>query len=259
MQGDEPLDTLPLWSLLAIVLLIVLVSAECGYRLGRRVGRPEDEKDAPLGEMVGATLALLAFLLAFTFGLAASRYDTRRQLLLDEANAIGTTYLRAALLPEGAGDIRPLLRQYVDLRLEAARAHDLARNLRRAEAVQRQLWARTASLMRAAQGSIAVGLFVQSLNELIDLHAKRVTADIRNRIPPAIWASLYGVTILSFAVLGYHAGLVSTRRSRAALPVAVTFAVVIWLIADLDRPREGTLTLSQQALVDVRASMNAQQ
>ena len=259
MQGDEPLDTLPLWSLLAVVLLIVLVSAECGYRLGRRVGRPEDEKDAPLGEMVGATLALLAFLLAFTFGLAASRYDTRRQLLLDEANAIGTTYLRAALLPEGAGDIRPLLRQYVDLRLEAARAHDLARNLRRADAVQRQLWARAASLMRAAQGSIAVGLFVQSLNELIDLHAKRVTADIRNRIPPAIWASLYGVTILSFAVLGYHAGLVSTRRSRAALPVAVTFAVVIWLIADLDRPREGTLTLSQQALVDVRASMSAQQ
>ena len=108
-------------------------------------------------------------------------------------------------------------------------------------------------------GSVAVGLFVQSLNELIDLYAKCVTADVRNRIPLAIWASLYGVTILAFAVLGYHAGLVSTRRSPAALPVAVTFAVVIWLIADLDRPQEGTLTLSQQALVDVRASMEAQQ
>jgi hypothetical protein len=139
MQGEAPLDLLPLWALLAIVLLIVLVSAKCGYRLGRRVVRPEDEKDAPLGEMVGATLALRAFLLAFTFGLSASRYDTRRQLLLDEANAIGTTYLRAALLPEGAGDVRSLLRQHVDLRLEAARAHDLALNLRRAEAVQQPL------------------------------------------------------------------------------------------------------------------------
>jgi hypothetical protein len=100
-------------------------------------------------------------------------------------------------------------------------------------------------------------LFVQSLNELIDLHAKRVSADVRNRIPLAIWASLYGVTILSFAVLGYHAGVAGTRRSPAIVPVAVTFAVVIWLIADLDRPQEGLLTLSQQALIDVRASMRA--
>jgi CDP-diglyceride synthetase len=80
MQGEEPRDILPLWPLLVLVLLIVLVSAACGYRLGKRVGRPAEEKDSPLGKMVGATLGLLAFLLAFTFGLAASRYDTRRKL-----------------------------------------------------------------------------------------------------------------------------------------------------------------------------------
>jgi hypothetical protein len=256
MQGKEPLDIVPLWALLAIVLLIVLLSVECGYRIGKRVGYPELEKEAPLDEMVGATLGLLAFLLAFTFSLSASRYDTRRQLLLDEANAIGTTYLRAAMLPEGRADIESLLRQYVDVRLAAARSRDLAYEIRRSEAVQEQLWARTVPIAQKTPDSIVTGLFVQSLNDLIDLHAKRVTASVRNRIPLAIWVSLYGVTMLSFSVLGYHAGLVSTRRSFAILPVAVTFAVVIWLIADLDRPQEGALTVSQEALIDVRKSMN---
>ena len=256
MQGNEPLDILPLWALLVVVLLLVLLSVECGYRLGKRVGRTEQEEDSPLDEMVGATLGLLAFLLAFTFSLAASRYDTRRQLLLDEANAIGTTYLRAALLPEGRREIQSLLRHYVDIRLEVAHTHDLAQDIRRSEDVQNQLWARAVAVAQKTPGSIVTGLFVQSLNDLIDVHAKRLTASVRNRIPLAIWASLYGVTTLSFGVLGYHAGLASTRRSPAILPVAVTFAVVIWLIADLDRPQEGSLTVNQQALIDVRRSMN---
>jgi hypothetical protein len=256
MQGEEPLDVLPLWALLALVLLLVLLAVECGYRLGKRAGGGQEEKDTPLGEMVAATLGLLAFLLAFTFGLAASRYDTRRQLLLDEANAIGTTYLRAAMLPERRDDIRSLLKQYVDIRLDAARTHDLPSVLQRSDAVQQQLWSHAVAIAQRSPSSIVTGLFVQSLNELIDLHAKRLTASVRNRIPLAIWISVYGVTILSFVVLGYHAGMVRTRRSPAVLPVAVTFAVVIWLIADLDRPQEGTLTVSQQALVDLRRSMN---
>jgi hypothetical protein len=259
MQGEEPLDILPLWALLVVVLLVVLLSVECGDRLGKRVGQPGQEPDSPLDEMVGATLALLAFLLAFTFGLAASRYDTRRQLLLDEANAIGTTWLRAAMLPEGGSEIRSLLRQYVDVRLEVVRTHDLASNIRRSEALHAQLWARTVPIAQKTPDAVVTGLFVQSLNELIDLHAKRLAASVRNRIPLAIWASLYGVTTLSFAVLGYHAGLAGTRRSPAILPVAVAFAVVIWLIADLDRPQEGALTVNQQALIDVRATMDAQQ
>jgi hypothetical protein len=83
------------------ILLLVLLSVEGGYRLGKyQRSRSEEEKEAPVGAMVGATPGLLAFMLAFTFGLAATRFDTRRQVLLDEANAIGTTYLRAGMLPE---------------------------------------------------------------------------------------------------------------------------------------------------------------
>ena len=90
---------------------------------------------------------------------------------------------------------------------------------------------------------------------MIDIHAKRVTVGVRNRIPGAIWLALLTVAVLSLTAMGYHAGLASPNRSLAQLAVALTFSVVIGLIADLDRPQEGTLTVSQQALVDLRQSM----
>src|SRR5215475_2297124 len=106
MQGSGPIDGLPLWALFIVILRIVLLSVEFGYRLGKyRRRRREDGKEAPLGTMVGATLGLLAFILAFTFGLAAERFNTRRQILLDEANAIGTPYLRAGMLPERGEEV----------------------------------------------------------------------------------------------------------------------------------------------------------
>jgi hypothetical protein len=103
--------------------------------------------------------------------------------------------------------------------------------------------------------SIIVGLFVQSLNDVIDLHTKRLAAAVRNRIPFAIWAALYGISVFSFAAMGYHSGLTGTTRSLVIIAVAFTFSVVIVLIADLDRSQEGVLTVSPQALIDLRQSM----
>jgi hypothetical protein len=257
MQYNGPLDALPLWGLFLVILLVVLLSVECGYRLGKfRRSRSEQEKEAPVGTMVGATLGLLAFILAFTFGLAAARFDTRRQVLLDEANAIGTTYLRAGILPEQREEIRALLRDYVGTRLEAIRSGNIAEGIRQSENIQHQVWAQAVAVGEKNPNSIVVGLFIQSLNEVIDLHAKRVQAGLRSRIPGAIWVGLFAVAALSLATMGYQAGLVGTRRSLAVLAVAFTFSVVIELIADLDRPQEGVLRVSQRALLDVQRSMN---
>src|SRR5215510_2248840 len=133
MQTNGPIDVLPLWALFISILLVVLLSVEFGYRLGKyRRSRQEQEKEAPVGTMVGATLGLLAF----TFGLAAARFDTRRQVLLDEANAIGTTYLRAGMLPERGQEIRELLRDYIGARLEAVRSGNVAEGVRRSEDIQ---------------------------------------------------------------------------------------------------------------------------
>jgi hypothetical protein len=256
MQSNGPLDARPLWGLFLAILLLVLLSVEGGYRLGKyRRSRSEEEKEAPVGAMVGATLGLLAFMLAFTFGLAATRFDTRRQVLLDEANAIGTTYLRAGMLPDRRDAIRTLLRDYVDVRLEAVRSGNVTEGIRRSEHLHDQLWTQAVALGETHPTSIVVGLFVQALNEVIDLHAKRVTAGVRNRIPGAIWVALFTVAVLSFTAMGYHAGLSRTSRSLAELAVACTFSVVIGLIADLDRPQEGVLQVSQQALMDLRQSI----
>jgi hypothetical protein len=257
MQIAGPLDALPLGALFVFILAVVLLSVECGYRLGKyRRSRHEEEKEAPLGTMVGATLGLLAFILAFTFGLAAARFDTRRQVLLNEANAIGTTYLRAGMLPDRAQQIRGLLRDYVGTRLEAVQSGKVAEGVRRSEEIQQQVWLEAETVGQKNPNSIVVGLFVQSLNQMIDLHAERLQAGLRSRIPGAIWVGLFAVAALSLATMGYHAGLSGTRRSLAIVAVAVTFSVVIELIADLDRPQEGVLRISQQALLDVQRSMN---
>src|SRR5215472_6121709 len=257
MQGSGPIDLLPLWALFIVILVVVLLSVEFGYRLGKyRRSRREQEKEAPLGTMVGATLGLLAFILAFTFGLAAQRFDTRRQVLLDEANAIGTTYLRAGTLPERGLEVRDLLRDYVAARLEAFQPGKLAGGIRRSEDIQQKVWTEAETVGNKNPNSIVVGLFVQSLNEMIDLHAKRLQAGLRSRIPGAIWLGLFAIASLSLATMGYHAGLSGTRRSLAIIAVAVTFSVVIELIADLDRPQEGVLRVSQQALLDLQRSRN---
>ena len=124
--------------------------------------------------MVAATLALLAFMLAFTFGLAVSRFDVRRRLVIDEANAIGTTYW-ARLLPEPyREEVRKLLREYVSVRLDAIRPESLSQSISRSEELQSQLWSQAATVEEKNPGSIVVVLFIGSLNEVIDLHAKRL-------------------------------------------------------------------------------------
>jgi hypothetical protein len=160
------------------------------------------------------------------------------------------------MLPDRREDIRALLRDYVDTRLEAVRSGHVMEGIRRSEHLQDQLWAQAIVLGEHNPTSIVVGLFVQSLNEVIDLHAKRVAAGLRNRIPGTIWGALFVVAVLSLAAMGYHAGLSRTSRSLAELAVAITFSAVIGLIADLDRPQEGSLKVSQQALMDLQQSMH---
>lgn len=255
MPGSEPLDIVPLWALLIGIMVVVLISVEGGFRVGRIRASRAHETEAPVGEMVAATLGLLAFILGFTFGLAATRFDTKRQLVVDEANALGTTYLRAEMLPEQRDEIRALLREYVEVRIEAATPGKLAEGARRSEELQNRMWQLTVPIALKNPNSMIVGLFVQALNDVIDLHTKRLTAAVRNRIPFAIWAALYGISIFSFAAMGYHTGLTGTTRSLVIIAVAFTFSVVIVLIADLDRSQEGVLKVSQQALIDLRQSM----
>jgi len=259
MSNNAPLAAFPLWALFIITIVAIVLTQECGYRLGRMRGRrANQESHTSVGVMVGAQLSLLAFLLTFTYGIAASRFDTRRQVLLDEANAIGTAYLRAATLPEPQrAEVRRLLREYVDVRITAAQRDSVEQAIRRSEDLLGQLWTEAVAAAEQDPRSVPVGLFVQALNEVIDLHTKRVTAGLRSRIPAPVWAALCAVVILAFVAMGYHSGLTKTSRSPAVLMVVLTFAVVVWLVADLDRPGQGLLRESQQLMIDLRDTMEA--
>src|SRR5687767_933197 len=188
------MDAVPLWVIFLLTALLVLLSLEAGFRLGRwRRAVSSQESDAPVETMVRSMLALLIFILAFSFSLAASRYESRRQMFLDEVNTIRTAYLRAALLPEPPrADMRALMREYVAVRLKAFEAGDFARAIPRSEELHARLWSETIPIAESGRGT---SLFIQSLNEMIDLHNSRVTVKLRTRIPGVFWLVLYVITV----------------------------------------------------------------
>lgn len=256
MHKPGPLDAVPLWLLTVLTLFAVCAAVEAGYRLGRHRRQSADhEAEAPVGAIVAATLGLLAFVLAFTFSMAASRFDNRRQVVLDEANAIGTTYLRAGMLAEPQRtEVRRLLRAYVEERIRGIDDGEIDKVLMASNEYHKRLWAEAEAAAKVDRSPI-VSLFVGSLNEMIDLHAKRIQAGLRSRIPLVIWLALAFVTIVSMLAMGFQMGLAGKPRTPAAFALMLTFSAVILLIADLDRPGEGLLEVSQQATIDVLESM----
>ena len=256
-MNSEPLDLIPLWGVFLAAVAFAPFALEGGYRLGIwRHARVAEEKDAPVGAMVASVLGLLAIMLAFTFSLAASRFDVRRQVVLEEANAIGTTYLRMRLLPEPQrSESARMLREYVDVRVCAVQERRIAEGLARSEMLHEQLWSQATAVAERNPSSIMTGLFIQSLNEMIDLHAKRLLVGLRSRIPFSIWVAPVSLALTGMASTGYHAGLSATRRSPAELLLALAFAGVLFLIVDLDRSQEGLFTVSQEAMIDLQKSM----
>jgi hypothetical protein len=253
-----PLDLIPLPVLFAATLAVVLLSIEGGLRLGRRRrSASDDEKEAPVGAIVAASLGLLGFVLAFTYGMAASRFDARRKIIVDEANSIGTTYLRAGLLEDSRRRrVRTLLREYVEERLSVVETGDVEHVLEESSEVHRALWMEAEAAGREQPESVATGLFIQALNDTIDIHSSRVLISLQSRIPPILWATLLIVTMLSMFGVGYLGGLSRSRRSPVIGVLALSFSALLYVVADLDRPREGLIDVSQGAMRDVRQMMN---
>lgn len=258
METVVRLDSLPLWGIFIFAVIAVLASIGIGTFLGRhRRTWPDHESESSLGTIIGAMLGLLAFMLAFTFGIAADRFQTRKQLLLDEVNTIGTTYLRAGLLQEPhCSEVQALLRQYVDFRADMAsrspadQLKGLKELILRSEQLQSQMWLQAVALAKTDRSSEIDALFISSMNELMEIHNSRVTI-INYRIPPAIWYVLSCVTILSMLTVGYQEGLSGKRSIKMGIVLAFTFSTVVFLIADLDRAT-GTLRVNQKPLFELQ-------
>ena len=253
----EPFDQVPLWCFFLLAIILSMLAVEFGFRIGGwRHARGADEKETPVAAMVASVLGLLAFMLAFTFSLAASRFDARRQAVLEEANSIGTTYLRTQLLPEPQrSEIIKLLRDYTELRAKKIGRDTVEELMNKSDELHKEIWGLAVVAAEKDPHSILTGLFLQSLNETIDLHSKRIFVSLRSQVPLTIWMALWSLTLIGMVSVGYQAGLSGTRRSPAMPVLALAFAVVLLLIVDLDRGQEGFLKVSQQSIVDVLKMM----
>ncbi len=239
-------------------LFAIFTATELGRQLGLLAGRRQRES---ISTIEGAILGLLALLIAFTFSMALSLYEVRRDAVLNEANAIGTTALRARLLPAPMNaECLKSLREYIQTRLDIARSTasspEVAAAVARSNAIQEALWQQAKAVAANDNAMVPTGLFIQSLNEMIDDQEKRLTA-FANRVPNIILMALYGVAIFSGAISGYASGLEVQRAQLPIYAMAVLIAAMILLIQDLDRPSAGFIGVSQQPMLDTAASISA--
>jgi hypothetical protein len=194
------LDTVSFLALFASAILIVMISIEGGYSLGRIFHRrSKQEKEAPVTAVAGAVLALAAFMLAFTFGMAASRFDARKELVREEANEIRIAWQRSDFLPEPDRDTaKSLIREYLVDRVAAVQSDQTERLkdvLSRAEQIQGRLWDGAVANARKDMNSNVATLYVEALNDLSAVHASRVAVGLQMRIPSGIWLTIFASTV----------------------------------------------------------------
>lgn len=265
MSRGHLLELLPPWAIFVGTAALVLLSIGGGIFLARfRRKRSQEDQETSVNTIVGAATALLAFLLAFSFGLAASRFDAKRALLLDEVNAIETTFLRTRLIPEPHGsEVRALLREYVDVRVELARHPEtFAAALQQSERLQGLMWPHAAALAEAdLKNQEVAALFVVSLNEMFDMQTKRITVGIFYRMPAAMWIALIALTILAMLEVGYLLGMSDYTNWLLVLMLSLALATVITLIADLDRTGTGgagLIKVELQPMTDLQQRIHEQ-
>jgi hypothetical protein len=200
--------------------------------------------------------------IALTFGAASNRFDDRKEALLDDVNRIQTAYLRASLLPEPhRTTVRSLLRDYVQVRVGMVSAYGHPDTLRvvqaRAEALQELMWSHAELLSKADPYPPSYALFTSALNELFDLHTKRVVLGAHYRMPVFVWWALTLASWVAMVAVGFQFGAGGRQRSLTAnLALAMMFALVMLLVFDLDRAGEGMITVNQQPMIDLYQGMS---
>jgi hypothetical protein len=246
------LSNYSLATIFVVGLAAILAVSEISWQLGSRIQR---QPGGNFSTLESAMLGLLALMLAFTFSMALLRYEARRDAVLNEANAIGTTALRARLLPEPQrSESLKLLREYVKIRFEIVQVGtslaELASAINRSNTLQEALWQQAKALASIDKGVVPTGLFIQSLNEMIDDQGKRLSA-LRNRIPNSVFITLFGIAAVASAFAGYASARDAERTRLPVYLMGLLISAVIFLIVDLDRPSAGFITNNQQPMIDL--------
>lgn len=256
-----------LWKMNELVLLSLFVGAfllaiDVGRRVGVRASPHSAKSDQDhISTLLAAALGLLALLISFSCYMAVARFDARKTLIVDEANAIGTTWLRAEFLPDAQHtQVKGALQAYVSARLalytsgvdESQRAQARADT----ERLQRQLWSIAVAAVTNDTHSDSAALFATTLNDVIDLQEKQQAA-AENHVPEAVLWLLLAVSIFSLSLLGYGCGLVRRLRFGPNALLALLIAFVLTTILDIDRPRRGLIEVYPESLLRLQATLGA--
>lgn len=263
------LDAFPLWVVFLASTLLIVLASEVGFRLGRRkLNRLARGESSNVGGAVAATLGLLAFMLAFTFSAGTDRWDTKKQLLLKESNALSTAFMRTELLPEPhRHNLQELMSSYVDHYLSTLQeetaydgtaidsriARQVEENFFIAKKFHVDMW-HEAMLAARMQPTPLTGLFVSALNEALDLRVERTSIAIQQRMPMIVWSILCLLACLAPGLAGYDLGVSRGVRNLSGWAVAVAFSSVVTLVVTLDRPL--TSVVSQLPLIELQQDMH---
>ena len=244
---------------LVLILVAVVFGATClGIFLGRYVRHRSEHLREPLGVLQSALLGLVALVLAFGLALAVGRYESRRAAVVDDANDIGTTYLRAQTLPEPirTRSLRLLVR-YTDTSIRLSQSVPTTSKARQAVAdgqkLQRQLWGLAGQALAEAPVASAPRLYVETLNTMIDQQTVRIAA-LNNRVPGPVLAVEVIFAAVALGLLGFYLAILD----RGVLPVLFAAALICLLLLvtfDLDRPTRGLIRVPATPLTSLRASM----
>ncbi len=248
---------------LSMGLFVAMVAClELGYRVAcSSARRTPDSAHEGIGAIEAAVFALLGLLLGFSFAGGTSRLDARRQLIVHEANAIGTAYLRLDELPATEQpELRHLFREYVDARLQVYEnlpdQEAATRDLAHGSQLQQEIWTKAVTASRGDPTQNAARLLLPAINEMIDVTTARTIA-LYTHLPSLIFALLMSVALLSALLAGYA---MAKRKSRSWLHIliyAAAVSVTVYAVLDLDNPRFGLIHLkaADNALVQLRDSI----
>jgi hypothetical protein len=250
-------DVTPRLVIFLFVLAGLWLSFELGFAVGKRRRQRHSDEEKNLGPMVTGVLGLLAFILALSFSVATSRFDQRKQNVLLDANAISTAYLRALLVDNAQGErIRALLKEYTELRAHFADNRHPDTLPGRVQDIQVALWKEVMALNKVTPGPTTAFL-ASALNEVFDLHEKRINDAVYNRFGLRVWTVIMSIALLGMLMLGIQGGLSGNKSLVGLLPFALALTAMVYLIADLDSPQQGVFTVSQQPMVDTLESIKA--
>ena len=262
-------DQLAIEWLFLLTIVVMMLMLELGFRCGlRRQSRRVKAQTAQVRALMGATLGLLAFMLAFTFSAAQTHFENRVQLQIDESILAKNAFMQADLTAEPARTrIRELLLEFVEGRVQLIdfvrqkREQELFQGLKRAEEIHLELWALG---LRSHQpqgtegfGGTANDALIGSVLRLMDMQTQRVQAALVNRVPVVIWLTLYFTALVSMVVVGYQAGLTEKRSPVATISLALAFSAVMVLIMDLDRPLQSLFELDVSVMEQLATFMRS--